>query len=301
VNETVSGGDLRERGFTVARGLLEPDEIERCVQKLEALSGRNRASYAPSRSRLLPGGLSDAWTLPDGVSRVRELWPLITNPRLIAAVRSLLGNEARYLQHSDLHVGYSAVTWHRDCVNRRFGRGGDWDESGAPYRLVRVGIYLQSYEESRFALRLVPGSHRAANAESRARRRIERRQALVSQALGLLAGRDPLADHSVALATDPGDAILFDPRVLHAGSPISGPKFSIFLAYGVPDRHFARHAAYYRHLRRELRYADLDADLVAHLRSAGLYAELEGNRPGGGAYQPSLMQRWLGRYLRPSA
>jgi hypothetical protein len=297
----ISGDDLRERGFTVARGLLAPEEIERSVQKLEALSGRNRASYAPSRARLLPGGLSDAWTLPDGVSRVRELWPLVTHPRLVEAVRALLGPEARYLQHSDLHVGYSAVTWHRDCVNRRFGRGGDWVESVTPYRLVRVGIYLQSYDESRFALRLVPGSHRTTNADSPARRRIERRQALVSQAFGLIAGRDPLADHSVAVATDPGDAILFDPRILHAGSPISGPKYSIFLAYGVPDRHFARHAAYYRHLRRELHYTDLDPELVARLRSAGLYAEVDGDRPAGAAYQPSFVQRWLGRYLRPSA
>jgi Phytanoyl-CoA dioxygenase (PhyH) len=295
-----AGDALREQGFAVVRGLLSPEEVERCVRKLEDLSGRTRESFRPTAGRMLPGGLSGAWTLPDGVSRTPELWPLITNPRLLAAIRERLGPEIRYLQHSDLHVGFSAITWHRDCVNRRYGPGGDWDETSSPYRLVRVGIYLQSYRESRFALRVVPGSHRAVPPDARLRRQIERRQHVVSQALGVLTHRDPLADHSTAIATDPGDAILFDPRLLHAGSPISGPKYSVFLAYGVPNAHFARHAAYYRHLRRELRYADLHPELVRRLREAGLYAEAGGAERPAAAYEPSLVQRWLGRYLRPS-
>jgi ectoine hydroxylase-related dioxygenase (phytanoyl-CoA dioxygenase family) len=293
--------ELRERGFVVLRGLLGADEVEHAVRRLEALSGRTRASFAVSDGRAARGGLVGAWTRPDGVSQERAFWPLATKPALVAEVRRLLGDGVCYLQHSDLHVGFSAVTWHRDCVNRRFGVGPDWDEGAEPYRILRVGIYLQSFAESRFALRLVPGSHRA-EPPSPATRRRERRYGLVAQAVSLLTGDDFLPEHATAVTTEPGDAILFDPRLLHAGSPIGGPKYSVFLAYGVPGAHFARHAAYYRHGRAELGYRDLEPELVARLRSAGLYADLPGRGPigSGSAYRPSLLQRLLGRHIRPA-
>ena len=288
-----------ETGYAVVRGLLSARDVEAHVRTLERLSGRTRESFASFRVPGLRRGVYRAWTLPDGVSRVREFWPLIVDPGLIEAVRQLLGPEVRYLQHSDLHVGFSAVTWHRDAVNRRFGVGPDWDESREAYRLVRVGLYLQSFAESRFALRLVPGSHRLESPALPDPHRIERRAGKWSQAVALLTGGDPMKDRAVAVETEPGDAIVFDPRVLHAGSYIQGPKYSIFLAYGVPGPHFSRHAAYYRHVRSELGYQDLDPELVALLRARGLYAQPDEDAALAQAYRPSGLQRWLGRGVRP--
>jgi hypothetical protein len=41
---------------------------------------------------------------------------------------------------------------HRDSVNRFRGVAPEWEESAEPCRLVRVGIYLQSFAESGFTL-----------------------------------------------------------------------------------------------------------------------------------------------------
>jgi hypothetical protein len=219
-------------------------------------------------------------------------------------VRDVLSPEARFLQHTDLHVGFSALNWHRDSVNRALGKGGDWDESEEPYRLARVGFYFQSHAESRFALGLVPGSHRRDGVLDEAGLAdLERRTAPWRQAVALALGQDLLAGRVEWVPAEPGDVIVFDPRVLHSGSFIQGPKYSAFLAYGVPGRHYVRHLHDYRHVRAELGYATLSPELVARLRSASLYAEV-GHlplQPGGDTYVPGLLERLLGRYIRPDA
>lgn len=98
-------------------------------------------------------------------------------------VKGLLGPGIRFLQHTDLHVGFSSFNWHRDSAHRRYGKGPDWDET-----------------------------------EEAAR----------------------------------------------------GPKYSVFLAYGIPNGHFARHRDYYRHARPDLRYGAIPAELKERLRAAGL-------------------------------
>lgn len=217
-------------------------------------------------------------------------------------VRDLLGPGARFLQHTDLHVGFSAVNWHRDCVNRRPGTSGDWDESEEPYRLARVGVYLQSHAESRFALGFVPGSHRRGGLLSDAALdALERRTRPWRQAAAIVAGHDLLRDQAQWVAAESGDAVIFDPRILHSGSFIRGAKYSAFLGYGLRGRHFSRHLHYYRHVREELGYAGLDPAFVARLREAGLAAEaqLEACIGSTGAYRPGLIERLLGRRVRP--
>jgi ectoine hydroxylase-related dioxygenase (phytanoyl-CoA dioxygenase family) len=301
VSESRLGREFQERGFVVLKSLLDPGLVEACVQRLEAVSGRTRASFggyaAAGRGHSVAGG----WTLPDGVSRRRELWELIFLAPLLAAVRDMLGPEARFLQHTDLHVGFSAVTWHRDSVQRRFGAHGDWNESREPYRLARVGFYLQ-HADSGFRLGLIPGSHRAGSLDAPTLRMLDRRTHPLRQGLAFLLGRDPVAGRAEHVPLEAGDAIVFDPRILHSGGAIRGPKFSAFLAYGVPSHHFARHLHYYRHVREDLGYRALDPDLVARLRQASLLADVDSlpHVDDTGAYRPGPLLRLLARRVRPA-
>jgi hypothetical protein len=296
--------EFRERGFVVAKGLVPPDAVEALTGHLERLSGRTRASFEDFRvgGKLLKRGVYRGWTLPDGVSKTREFWELVFLPGLLDVVREVLSPGARFLQHTDLHVGFSAVNWHRDSVNRGLASSGDWDESEEPYRLARVGFYLQSHAESRFALGLVPGSHRHGGALDEAGLAdLERRTTPWRQAVSLALGSDPVAGRAEWVPAESGDAIVFDPRIVHSGSFIQGPKYSAFLAYGVPGRHFARHLHYYRHVRSELGYEALSPDLVARLRTAGLFAEVDHlpHQPDDSTYVPGLLQRALGHWIRP--
>jgi hypothetical protein len=164
-----------------------------------------------------------------------------------------------------------------------------------------VGFYFQTHAESRFSLGLVPGSHRRGGVLGDAElARLERRTSAPWQALSLLRGQDPLAGRAECVAAESGDAVIFDRRILHSGNFISGPKYSAFLAYGVPGLHFARHRHYYRHVRTELGYADLDPAFAARLDAHGLL-DAASARPGAmpGAYRPGRLQQLLGRHVRP--
>lgn len=268
------------------------------TQRLEAVAGLRRADFRQRTSLgMKRRGVVGAWTRPDGVSRTRDFWPLVVHERLLEAVRAVVGPEARFLQHTDLHVGFSALGWHRDSRSRQRWVGADWDERDEPYRLVRVGLYLQSFEESRFRLGVIPGTHRGAvrDADEQA---LESALGTAGRLRALVFRRDPLAERARWLELGSGDCVLFDPRLLHSGTPIDGPKYSIFLAYGVPNAHFHRHRAYYRHLRPDLGYEDLDPDLERTIADAGLLAQPPATAPASdGAFQPSLLQKIFARRL----
>lgn len=260
---------LREKGYVVVKGLLSPEEVERYSKLLLDLSGVDPATFKSS------GRGFDGWNHTDGVSKRPEFWPLITHEGLLGHLRALLGPEVKYLQHSDLQVGFSAVSWHRDNVHREYGVGRDWEEDDQhPYDLVRVGFYLQSYEESNFRLGFIPGSHRFDGSGSKFSRSLNE---LKFKAFGGLAwlGKtfQDLAPGAEWIATDPGDAIIFDPRILHSGSYIEALKLSMFVGYGVPSQHFADLQNYYRNVRTELGYGTFSDELIAYLREHDLYAE----------------------------
>src|SRR5262249_20678835 len=132
-----------EDGFVVVRGLLAPPKVTFYIDRLKELAGG-----------------AERWTQPDGVNRHPDFWPIVFNERLLATVREILGPNVRYLPHNDLHMGFSSFSWHRDSVTRSTGEGADWDESREPYRIARVGIYLQRFDQSQFKLGIVRGSHR---------------------------------------------------------------------------------------------------------------------------------------------
>src|SRR5262249_49501592 len=91
--------EFAQDGFAVVRGLLTPSEVAFYIDRLTARAGN-----------------AERWTEPDGVNRHAEFWPIIFNERLLAAVRAIFGPAVRFLPHTDLHVGFSSFSWHRDSV-----------------------------------------------------------------------------------------------------------------------------------------------------------------------------------------
>jgi hypothetical protein len=275
-------------GYVVVPQLLAPDEVERYLQRLESRSGRQRGDGSSA---------GRGWTVPDGVTRHPEFWDVLVHERLLAVVRQLLGPDVRFLQHTDLHVGFSSFNWHRDSVSRALGVGPDWDESDAAYLIVRVGLYLQSAGGA-FKLGLVPGTHRLADPRAvKARRAVERKAGWWSHARRLLTGKVPDVPGAEWVPAGAGDAVIFDPRVLHTGTPVDGAKYSMFVAFGVPNRHFEAHARYYRFTRPDLGYEAMAPALVQRLQAAGLYHEVSEARAGD-ASLPTAVERLAMRRAR---
>ncbi len=266
---------FKEKGYVLIKQLLSEAEAQFYIEKLENLSQikRNEAAAAGAKGNLGQRGLTTSWSTTDGVTKTSDFWPIIFNERLLTVVRELLGQDIRFLQHTDLHVGFSAISWHRDNVSRTFGVGPDWDETKDPYALVRVGIYLQTFQESQFKLGFISGSHIPVNKPSLSRRFNELKLNWLGVLSYVFTNIQRWVSNAEWIATEPGDCIIFDPRTTHSGSYIKGPKYSIFVAYGRENIHFYHHQNYYRHVRPELHYQDPAPELVKQLKVANLYPE----------------------------
>jgi hypothetical protein len=275
-----TGAELSARfekdGYIIVPRLLDAGgaaHYRALLQRESAISDGDFDPTAPTRV---------SWDRPDGVTTTPDFWPLIFDPRLLEAVHAVIGPDARYTQHSDLHVNRGAPGWHRDSAHRRFGQGPDWDESRTPYKIARVAIYLQSYAESHSALGIIPGSHRKESLLNRAE------LLALSQANKLLRhrARQPLPGHFVSMRavwikTEPGDCVIFNQRLLHSAGRIIGPKYAIFMSYGAENEHSRRHRHYYMYERSDLNYGDYPAELADRLRDADLYLTLESAVPPG--------------------
>jgi len=190
-------------------------------------------------------------------------------------VRALIGNEIRYTQHSDLHINLPGGRWHRDNANRDYGVGPDWDETEQPYRVVRVAIYLSDHNESNSSLVVLPGSHR------RETRRARTEYVIWNKLRGFLRrrGRNNLLSHHFlttprhVLRTQPGDCVIFDQRLMHAGGVIHGPepKYAIYLSFGIDNQHSRNHRAFF--LDRPTYSPNLPVALRARLSENGLLLE----------------------------
>lgn len=146
--------DFNKNGYYIIKNLLNEEEISYYIKKLQELSG------------ISDNNCTEKWFLANGVSTQKEFWPLIYKNKLINIIKSLLCEDIYYSIHSDLHVNGGGFVWHRDNAFRNYGIGPDWNESEYIYKVVKVAIYLQRFEDSFSALGVIPGSHRYSSTSS---------------------------------------------------------------------------------------------------------------------------------------
>jgi hypothetical protein len=247
------------RGYAVVRRLLNDREIAHYRERLDALPDDPRDATL----RKPQGGFAQV----EGLTQREAFWPLIRHPRLLAAVRAVLGDDIRYIRHSDLHVNYPREPkWHRDLeepievLDERLAR------SPAPFGIVRAGIYLHDG----MRLGIVPGSHLPrrgrtdlpvwwTNLANRALVRVSHRHILT-----------PPVGPMDWLRFNAGDAVLFDIRAIHSGDYPKAPKYAIYLSYGLPNLHSTMHQAQFV-AKPEVGGAPMPMALRSELAAAGLY------------------------------
>ena len=251
--------EFETRGLVAVDDVFDPHEVETYTNEL-----RNAGA-----------GKKDTWLISDGVIQTSAFWSLLTHPKLLATVRDLFGtDDVKVCQHNDLQLGKSSFAWHRDSVNRVYASNlPNWREDDAKYQLARCAIYLQP-EDSGFRFGYVPGSHRKSGyLEPETFDSNERHLSLLHNLYARASGRDVLSERAEWVRTRPGQVVFFDPRLIHTGGEFTGTKYSIFVAYGVENRHLHEHYSYYRHLRHDLGYGPFPDELVSRLKDAGLYIE----------------------------
>lgn len=262
---------LRDQGYFVIKQAFNPEEVKYFRNALEKKSGVTSEKFhtAKGKKRRKINGVMDyrLFAKQDGVAQNKEFWPVLFNEKILAAVRQALGSDQiRFLQHNDISAGFSASSWHRDSVFRTFGKGPDWVESEEPYRMVRIGIYFQTFAESNFRLGVIPFSHKKQGKLLT----LERKYSNKLKFKSLLFGQRMLSAKNVWHASELGDALIFDPRLLHNGSYITGPKYAIFIGYGLENSHFTNYVDYYRNKRKELGYEPISQELADLLEKHNL-------------------------------
>jgi hypothetical protein len=115
---------------------------------------------------------------------------LVRHPPALDVGRELLGGSVLYTYESAAHLGTGCRYWHKDARDTWNAEGSDWTED---YRVVFFGYYLSGHLGRSGGLSLRRGSHRIKD----------------------LRGGD-----LVTLETGPGDLVVFDCRLTHAGNTL---------------------------------------------------------------------------------
>jgi hypothetical protein len=230
-------------GFYLLRPLFNPKDTAEWRDRI------NTTFDLPTGHAAAPAIAGATHTLADGITTNSEFWPIIFNDRLLSTVRALIGDEIRYTQHSDLHINLPGGRWHRDNACRDFGVGDDWNECAQPYRVVRVAIYLSDFENSGSSLVVLPGTHRRETRLGRHEYILWNKARTFMRKHG---HNDKLPHWFITnprrvIRTQPGDCVIFDQRLTHAGGVLDGrnPKYAMYLSYGLDNSHSQNHRAFF--------------------------------------------------------
>ena len=172
---------------------------------------------------------------------------MFTNEKLVDTVKECLENDnICFVQHTDLQVNYGSSIFHRDNAHRKFKSNPDWNETDKKYGVVRVALYLSSYNESGTSLIVIPNSHKKQS-------RLQIKEINLYNKIHSFFSKFKIQiphflffSRIKKIKFDIGDLIIFDERILHAGGRINfkKPKLSIFFAFGLKNIHTKNHLAF---------------------------------------------------------
>ena len=114
-----------------------------------------------------------------------------------------------------------------------------------------MAIYLTDYKDTKSSLIVLPGSHKNQSKVMSFEIKINNfiRSKLRKIKLDKLYPHFLISKKIVKIKTNPGDLIIFDQRLLHAGGNTFAyfmPKYSIFLGYGKRNAHTLNHENFYK-------------------------------------------------------
>ncbi|MGH9214073.1 MAG: hypothetical protein ACRD2C_25900 [Acidimicrobiales bacterium] len=187
INRSAVTRAVANAGFAVVAGILTPGEI------------------ADARATLLDRLPDDGLAFGDGRARPAahsypELAWLFGHPNVVELARATLAADGvAFSGHTDAHLDMRS-DWHKDSGS---AAAGDrlWGYFGRPcfddpLEAVKVALYLNDHRDGTDGLRVDPGSHRRPTT-------------------------DPA--QPTVLATAPGEGVVFDVRLTHAGPPPDQP------------------------------------------------------------------------------
>ena len=231
---------LDENGFTVYRGLIPQAE---CVVWAAAM--KRDAGIEPGVE----------YTRVDATNKFSTPRQVLFDERILGAVRTAIGTQARFLQVSDLHYLHDTAGWHRDSVHRAHDSSDSADWSDGRFGVVKAILYLES---DNAAMGIMCGSHLSpVEIDRDVVKSIEKRGAqIVIDTSDEPNRRFTAREKRVPLTWKArvGDVLVFDERMYHAGRRVAygrvnarleAAKLTLSLVFGPDNRHSARLYSYF--------------------------------------------------------
>ncbi len=242
---------FEKQGYVMKHSVFTADEI-RSFRKLvyeqyaiDEMKGLTfQMNNTSSKARYAKGCLLSK-------SLLREI---LLDDRITGLAKEILGtNHLIYFGDSSYQIGTGLRGFHRDCLDRDFQSGPDWQSK---YTLIRLGLYLQDHSTFSGGLKVKPGTHEKADGSS------------------------------VFINNKPGDLVAWSLKLLHSGNAVKLKLFpnvcidnqgienripnflkkeeeqeriSLFMTFAAESAHVERYIREYEMTR---------PDTIAHLKSS---------------------------------
>jgi ectoine hydroxylase-related dioxygenase (phytanoyl-CoA dioxygenase family) len=231
-------------GFFVRRNALSPDETAEITRHFEEVLAEDRAgqSFDGDKRQALLGF----------VEQRAELIKLVEDDRVYGVIEQLLGPDFVWIgSDGNLYVGDTG--WHPD--------------NGTPeYRRIKVAFYLDTVTKDSGCLRVIPGSHEPALADSlKANRPTDDP---TDSPYGLAASEIP----AFPLESNPGDIVYFNQALWHASFGGRAGRRMFTLNFGAEPRIEADYENLRRVYHSNLRIAGRD-DQYTHTQKDRIYSD----------------------------
>ena len=251
---------FKKYGYTVLRNFFSKDEIEYFKNVLEDQIDK------PSQR----------------VFNQEKLWHVVGNKKLINIMNDLVEEKTYFLWHADsksTSIPEVEYGWHRDNPCRQFGLGDDWDNKNGPYKVLRVGMYFQSFKKSKSSLNIFQNSHKKKITFSQISLFLIKR---ISKILNLINLKTTKIENyfynliGINIQTDPGDVIIFSGNMLHSATSTKDKKYAIFLTFGANNIHSENHINYYFYHRKIAGYQKnmISQEFINFLKSNGIFMDI---------------------------
>ncbi len=228
---------FQKDGYCVVKGLLNSDEVNYYDNEIKKLA-QNKSHFSLG-----------------GIYKAKQISKIVCNKNLIKVVKFLLGSEVFFLHDSTIMhktEPKNVTNWHRDNPCRRFGNGPDWDKH-MPYNVLRLGIYLQKFEETNSCINVIPGSHKKRFTFQEVLRFFHKKMRNVDENSKLIFIKN-LYTRLIGknIQTNPGDCVIFHANLWHTATPTSGIKRAIHFSFGTDNKHSENFVNYYLKYRSDI-------------------------------------------------
>lgn len=203
-------------GYAVIPQVFTREEAEeirnRTIELVEELDREGKAAAVETDRGRRVGTRGDMLSY-------EPLRSVLLDPKLVGAVAEVLGGDPLFWGESGVWVGNSgsALAWHTDVYDAYVTQGAEG------YPLVRCGLYFQDTSRHSDGLEVVAGSHVKGFGVNTLANRF---RSMARRWLG--------ARHTVLVEAEPGDLVIWDMRILHAGEAVRlkwAPKLALPLSW----------------------------------------------------------------------